>query len=68
MSVDDSHETPNMYPNLRAIPLSDQQQFRINKIKEISIIVLLKWKRERDNYWAKDLTNIFLLLTILTIH
>ena len=29
-----SHETPNMYPNLSA-PLSDQQQFRLNKINEI---------------------------------
>ena len=28
------HETPNMYPNLSA-PLSDQQQFRLNKINEI---------------------------------
>ena len=40
----DSHETPNMYPNLSAtllnVPLSatslnDQQQFRLNKINEI---------------------------------
>ena len=36
----DFHETLNMYPNLNAIPLSatllsDQQQFRINKINEI---------------------------------
>ena len=30
----DSHETPNMYSNLSA-PLSDQQQFRLNKINEI---------------------------------
>ena len=29
-----SHETSNMYPNLSA-PLSDQQQFRLNKINEI---------------------------------
>ena len=29
------HETPNMYPNLIATPLNDQQQFRLNKINEI---------------------------------
>ena len=29
------HETPNIYPNLNAVPLSDQQQFRLNKINEI---------------------------------
>ena len=36
----DSHETPNMYPNLSAtplnIPLNDQQHFRLNKITEIN--------------------------------
>ena len=30
----DSHETPNMYPNL-SFSLSNQQQFRLNKINEI---------------------------------
>ena len=30
----DSHETPNMYPNLN-VPLNDQQHFRLNKINEI---------------------------------
>ena len=30
----DSHETPNMYPNLN-VPLNDQQHFRLNKISEI---------------------------------
>ena len=29
-----SHETPNMYPNLRASP-SNEQQFRLNKMNEI---------------------------------
>ena len=31
----DSHETPNMYPNLSAplnVPLNDQQHFKLNKI------------------------------------
>ena len=35
----DSHETPNMYPNLGEtplnIPLNDQQHFRLNKINGI---------------------------------
>ena len=30
----DSHETPNMCPNL-SVQLSDQQQFRLNKINEV---------------------------------
>ena len=29
------HETPNMYPDLNTVPLSDQQQFRLNKINEM---------------------------------
>ena len=28
-------ECSNIYPNLNATPLSDQQQFRLNKISEI---------------------------------
>ena len=31
----DFHETPNMYPNLSATPLNDQQQFRLNEINKI---------------------------------
>ena len=30
-----SYETRNIYPNLNAIPLNDQKQFRLNKIHEI---------------------------------
>ena len=30
-----SHETHNIYPNLNAVPLNDQQQFRLNKNNEI---------------------------------
>ena len=30
----DSHETSNMYPNL-SVRLSDQQQFKLNKINEV---------------------------------
>ena len=35
-----SHETPNIYPNLSAIPLSDQQQFRLKKSIKVKIILL----------------------------
>ena len=40
MTECNSHETPNIYPNLNAIPLNviplnNQQQFRLNKINEI---------------------------------
>ena len=34
----DSHETPNVYPNLRAplnVPLNDQEHFRLNKMNKI---------------------------------
>ena len=30
-----SNERPNIYPNLNAILLSDQQHFRLNKINQI---------------------------------
>ena len=30
-----SHETHNTYPNLNAIPLNNQQQFRLYEVKEI---------------------------------
>ena len=29
-----SHETHNIYPNLNAIPLNDQQQFKFNYLNE----------------------------------
>ena len=41
-----SHETHDIYPNLNAIPLNDQQQLRLNKINEIKIILLLRLKKE----------------------
>ena len=34
MAECNSNETPNMYTNLSATPLNDQQQFRLNKIKK----------------------------------
>ena len=46
----DSHETPSMYPNLNAVPLSaplsDQQQFRLKKSMKLKIILLLRLKKE----------------------
>ena len=41
------HEKPNMYPNLSATPLNDQQQFRLNKINEIKDYFVAKIK-ERE--------------------
>ena len=35
MAESNSIETPNIYPNLNAILLNDQQQFRLNQINEI---------------------------------
>ena len=36
MAQCNSHETQNMYRNLSATQLNDQQQFRLNKINEIT--------------------------------
>ena len=40
--MDVSNKTPNIYPNLSAIPsnvnISNEQQFRLNKIPELKII------------------------------
>ena len=35
MTECDSHKTRNTFPNLNAVPLNDQQQFRLNKINVI---------------------------------
>ena len=35
MTECNSHEAHNIYPNLNAIPLNDQQQLRLNKFNEI---------------------------------
>ena len=47
----DSQETPNMYPNLSAVPLNvllyHQQQFRLNKINEFKDYFLAEIK-ERE--------------------
>ena len=44
--MDDFNKTPNIYPNLNAIPLnaniSNEQQFRLNKINEIKDYFLVE--------------------------
>ena len=54
-----SYETYNIYLNLNATPLSDQQQFRLDKINEF-----------KDYFVAeiKDLVSIALFLTIFISH
>ena len=42
-----SHETNNMYPNLNAIPLNYQQQFRLNKINEIKDYLVAEIKEKK---------------------
>ena len=44
-----SHETNNMYPNLNAIPLNYQQQFRLNKINEIKDYLVAEIKEKKIN-------------------
>ena len=51
----DFHETPNMYPKLNAIPLSNQQQLRLNKTNEIKYFVAEIKERE---LMSKRLTEI----------
>ena len=41
----DFHETPNMYPNLNAIPLSDQQNSRLLKINGIKDYFIAEIKK-----------------------
>ena len=61
----DSHETSNMYPNL-SVPISDQQQFRLNKTNEIRNYFIAEIK-ERE-LMSKRLVNILLFFTILISH
>ena len=44
--MDDFNKTPNIYPNLNAIP-SNEQKFRLNKINEIKDYFLAEI-RERE--------------------
>ena len=55
MAECNSHETPNMYPNLNAVSLNDQQQFRLNKINgELMSKRLSKYIASFD-YFGKSL-------------
>ena len=60
-------ECSNIYPDLNVTPLSDQQQFRLNKINEIKDYFVAELK-ERELMSKKYLANILLLLSILISH
>ena len=62
--MDDFHKTLNIYPNLTA-NISNEQQFRLNKIKENKDYFLAEI-RERELI-SKNIT-ILLLYTILINH
>ena len=54
MTERNSHETHHIYPNLNslslhAVPLNDQQHFRLNKIKEIKDYFIVE-KLNKENY------------------
>ena len=67
MTERNSYKTHNIYPNLgvslSATPLSDKQQFRLNKINEIKDYFVTEIK---ERQLMSTLTS--LLLTILTSH
>ena len=56
--MDDLNRTPNISPNLSAIPLNEQQ-FRLNKINEIEDYFLAKI-RERELI-SKNISKYILL-------
>ena len=45
MTECNSYETHNIYPNL-GVPLSNQQQLRLNKIMKLKIVLLMRLKKE----------------------
>ena len=59
MTECNSHETYNVYPNLNAIPLNDQQQFRLNKINEIKdyFVAEIKERELMSNRVSKRITS-----------
>ena len=76
--MDDFNKTPNIYPNLSAIP-SNEQQFRLNKINEIKDYFLAEI-REREliskniskyiaslDYFDKSLNVLFILSDRISI-
>ena len=64
MAECNSHETPNMCPNLSATllsaaPLNDQQQFRLNKINEIKdyFVAEIKEKELMSKWFSKYIAS-----------
>ena len=64
MTECNSHETPNIYPNLNAIPLNviplnNQQQFRLNKINEIKdyFVAEIKERELMSKRLTKDIAS-----------
>ena len=76
--MDDFNETPNIYPNLNAIP-SNEQQFRLNKINEIKDYFLAEIRKRELisknisiyiaplDYFDKSLNVLSILLGIISI-
>ena len=54
-----SYETHNMYPNLSASPLNDEQQFRLNKISEIEdyFVAEIKERQLMSKRFSKYITS-----------
>ena len=46
MTERNSYETHDIYPNLNAILLNNQQQFRLTKSMKLKIILLQRLKKE----------------------
>ena len=59
-------ECNNINPNLRATPLSDKQQFRLNKINEIKYYFVAEIK-ERE-LMSKSFSKYIAFLSILISH
>ena len=59
MAECNSHQTHNIYPNLSATPLNDQQQFRLNKINEIKdyFVVEIKERELMSKRISKYITS-----------
>ena len=66
MAEHNSHEAPNMYPNLSATPLNHQQQFKLNKINEIKDYFVADIKERA--LMSKKLSRYIASLTILISH
>ena len=67
MTERNSYETLNIYPELNAIPLNDQQQFRLNKINEIKDYLVTEIK-ERELMSKRFSKYIAFFSTILISH